>query len=101
MIFTVSVKNHPAFVVMPFSKGLNISPNISLKNIENITNPIINPADVKNTTGCMSNLFFFSLILSFSSKLIEILLNYLKKHDKTKPGVVIPGICLNLYLFIY
>jgi hypothetical protein len=54
------VKNHPAFVEIPFSKGLKIPPTISLKKTENITNPIINAAEVKNTTGCMSNFFFFS-----------------------------------------
>ena len=59
MIFTVRVKNHPALVEMVLSKGLKIPPTISLKKTETTTKPIINVAEVKNTTGCMSNRFFF------------------------------------------
>jgi len=51
IMFTVRVKNHPAFVEMPFSRGVKTLPRVSLKNMDTITKPMINAADVKKTTG--------------------------------------------------
>jgi len=76
IIFTTKVKNQPAFVEIVFNNGSNIFPIISLKNTENITKPIINIADVKNTTGCMSNFIRFSRLFVFFSKLIKLLPYY-------------------------